>query len=156
MQVKKRAANPHNTCKLRNALHVFFEVAARWALSATVRKSTWRFYLTTHISLRRRKTIWIKINIRPIVCSTSTHNDITYTYAWNTLRNFCPDFPPILQSEQVGASWGKSEPVRFHRKSCIVLWSDFDFWFYPVGGYQTCLIFSADFRTHFFHLLCVS
>ncbi len=24
--------------------------------------------------------------------------------AWNTLRNFCPDFPPILQSEQVDVS----------------------------------------------------
>ncbi len=30
---------------------------------------------------------------------------------WNTLRDFCPDFSPILQSEQVDASWGKSEPV---------------------------------------------
>ncbi len=35
----------------------------------------------------------------------------TVTKAWNTLRDFCPDFPPILQSEQVDASWGKSEPV---------------------------------------------
>jgi len=31
--------------------------------------------------------------------------------AWNTLHDFCPDFPPILQSEQVDASWGKSKPV---------------------------------------------
>ncbi len=71
---------------------------------------------------------------------------------------FLPWFPPILQSEQVDASWGKSEPV------CRLLLTDsteipvvyyrhrlrffsFSLWFYPVGGYQTCLIFSADFRT---------
>ncbi len=65
---------------------------------------------------------------------------------------FLPWFPPILQSEQVDASWGKSEPV------CRLLLTDstenhvvyydhrlrffsFSLWFYPVGGYQTCLIF---------------
>ncbi len=26
---------------------------------------------------------------------------------------FCPDFPPILQSEQVDASWGKSESADY-------------------------------------------
>ncbi len=31
--------------------------------------------------------------------------------AWNTLHDFWPDFPLILQSEQADASWGKSEPV---------------------------------------------
>ncbi len=34
-----------------------------------------------------------------------------FSSAWNTLRDFCPDSPPIAQSEQVDASWGKSEPV---------------------------------------------
>ncbi len=44
---------------------------------------------------------------------------------------------------------------RFHRKSRSVWWAQtlifsFSLWFYPVGGYQTCLIFSADFRTQMF------
>ncbi len=74
---------------------------------------------------------------------------------------FCPDFPPILQSEEVDASWGKSEPVcRLHltdsTENLIVYYGhrlrffSFRFWLYRVGGYQTCLIFSADFRRHMF------
>ncbi len=74
--------------------------------------------------------------------------------AWNILREFCPDFPPILQSEQVAASWGKSEPVcRLQLTDSTenhVVYDGHRLWFYPVGWYQTCLIFSADFRTHMF------
>ncbi len=32
----------------------------------------------------------------------------------------------------------------------------FRLWFHPVGGYQTCLIISADFRAHYFLLSCIS
>ncbi len=87
------------------------------------------------------------------------------TKAWNTLCDFCPDFTLILQSEQVDASWGKSEPVSWQIpqkiSKCIMSQTPiirFRLWFYPVGGYQTCLIFSVDFRTHVvrFHLSCVS
>ncbi len=83
------------------------------------------------------------------------------TKAWNTLCDFCPDFPPILQSEQADASWGKSEPVcrlqltdstenRVVYDGHRLRFFSFRLWFYPVRGYQTCLIFSADFRTHVF------
>ncbi len=87
--------------------------------------------------------------------------------AWNTLHDFCLDFPLILQSEQVDASWGKSEPVcrlqltdstenRVVYDGHSLQFFSFRLWFHPVGGYQTCLIFSADFRTYCFHLSCVS
>ncbi len=67
-------------------------------------------------------------------------------------------FAMIVQSEQVDASWGKSEPVcrlqlTDSTENLVVyyghwLWFfSFSLWFYPVGGYQTCLIVSADFRT---------
>ncbi len=81
--------------------------------------------------------------------------------AWNTLCDFCLDFPPILQSEQVDASWGKSEPVcrlqlTDSTENLVVyyghrlLFFSFRLLFHPVGRYQTCLIFSVDFRTHMF------
>ncbi len=72
---------------------------------------------------------------------------------------FCPDFPPILQSDHVDASWGKSESVcRLHltdsTENLVVYYGhrlfSFRFWLNRVGGYQTCLIFSADFRRHMF------
>ncbi len=70
-------------------------------------------------------------------------------------------FALILQSEQVDASWGKLEPVCRQQLTdsteyLVVYYGhrlkyfSFSLWLYPVGGYQTCLIFSADFRTHMF------
>ncbi len=46
--------------------------------------------------------------------------------AWNTLRDFCPDFPSILQSEQVEESQSQSADYRagrLHRKSHSVFFS---------------------------------
>ncbi len=52
---------------------------------------------------------------------------------------FFPDFPTILQSDQVDASWGKSETVcrlqlTDDKKSCSVLWSQtlFVWYFQPI------------------------
>ncbi len=79
-------------------------------------------------------------------CSWSLNICIQYP-AWNTLCDFCPDFPPILQSEQVDASWGKSEPVcrlqlTDSTENLVVydghrlVFFSFSLWFYPVRGYQ--------------------
>ncbi len=86
---------------------------------------------------------------------------VCVTKAWNTLHDFCPDFPLILQSEQVEESQSRSADYSWQItqkiSSCIMVTNadffSFRLWFYPVGGDQTCLIFSADFSTHMFSLV---
>ncbi len=69
--------------------------------------------------------------------------------------------PPILQSEQVTLveeSQSQSADYIWHdsTENHVVYYGhrlrifSFRLWFDPVGGDQTCLIFSADFRTHIF------
>lgn len=69
--------------------------------------------------------------------------------AWIHDTIFVTDFCP----EQVNASCPKPEKVCRYLASWFL---SFRLLFGPVGGCQTCLIFWAVFRTHWFHLSCTS
>ncbi len=43
--------------------------------------------------------------------------------AWNKLRDFSPDLPLILQSEQVDASWGASLQITADTENLVVYMS---------------------------------
>ncbi len=56
------------------------------------------------------------------------------------------------QSQPADYSWQIPQKISVYYGHRL-LFFNFRLWFYPVGGYQTCLIFSADFRTQMFSFL---